>query len=83
MPPGPPQRRTRLDQYGDLLTLTELAELLGTSPRTMARLRRHSPAQLPPEFRRIDRRPRYAAEHVRMWLEAGPAVLSLPRRRTA
>ena len=63
-------RRTRLDEFGDFLTLADLAELLGLSVRTLQRLRRHSPELLPPEFRPLSRTARYATDAVRAWRDS-------------
>ena len=76
-------RRVRLEQFGDFLTLAELAEYLGVSLRTAQRLRRRSPEQLPPEFRRLDRTPRYSSDAVRRWLAAGQHVVSMPRPKVS
>ena len=78
---GSPQRRARLEEYGELLTLAELGELLGASLRTMQRIRRRTPEQLPPEFRRVDRTPRYAAINVRAWLSSCPTAVPQSRRQ--
>ena len=79
----PPAPHRRLDDFGDFLTLAELAEYLGVSLRTLQRVRRRTPEQLPPEFRRFDRRPRYRREDVSAWCAAGrhesPALRRRPR----
>ena len=77
------QRRTRLEEFGDWLTLADLAELLGLSLRSAQRLRRHTPELLPPEFRPLSRTARYTTEAVRAWRDSGPQVRSLARGRRA
>ena len=76
-------RRARLDDFGDFLTLADLAEYLGVSLRTLQRVRRRTPEQLPPEFRRFDRHVRYRREAVTRWCAAGAHVVSLSRRQAS
>ena len=76
-------RRTRLDEFGDFLTLADLAELLGLSVRTLQRLRRHIPELLPPEFRPLSRTARYATDAGRAWRDSSRHVRALARGRSA
>ena len=83
---APADKRKRLPElkdFGDWLTLADLAALLGLSVRTLQRVRRHTPELLPPEFRPLSRTARYTQEAVRVWRDSGPDVVSLVRGRRA
>lgn len=67
------------DQYG-VLFITEVAELLRTSRRTLER-RIKAGDDLPPMLPSIDKRPRWTRAAVEEWLKKPAASISFQRRR--
>ena len=66
----PPKHLPSLDAFsGEVIFLRDLAQLLGTSARTLSAVRRATPDELPVEFVGIDCHVRYTKAAVATWLE--------------
>ncbi len=59
-----------LDDFGAVLFTSDLARLLGMSPRNLMRVQKHTPELLPPLMQRLDYKPRYSKVAVAAYLES-------------